>query len=94
MEKAAGWLDKAKGYIPSPSNRPVDAAAAVVTERKVERINIRNWQRKLSPKPDIEEEWMVYITGGNKSCYGRCAHADATWNVSFSNSLVYECLLV
>jgi hypothetical protein len=87
-EKAAGWLDKAKSYI--PNSGPVDvveAGAAHVAEQRVERINIRNWQRKLSPKLDTEEEWLVYVTGGNKSCFGRCGHADSTWNVSLSVSL-------
>lgn len=83
MEKAAGWFEQAKGYIPSGSG-PVDAGASYVAERRVERINIRNWERKLSPKLDTEEEWLVYVTGGNKSCFGRCGHADLTWNVSLS----------
>jgi len=29
-----------------------------------------------------EEEWVVYVTGGNKSCFGRCAEVDLTWNES------------
>ncbi|OAP64697.1 hypothetical protein AYL99_00669 [Fonsecaea erecta] len=91
-EKAAGWLDKAKSYIPNggaapsievpvPEN-PIEAGAATIAEHKVEKINVRNWQRKLSPKPDTEEEWMIYLTGGNKTCFGRCAHVDAMWNES------------
>lgn len=91
MEKAAEWLDKAKGYIPNSGSGAADAAdagPAYIGERRVERINIRNWQRKLSPKLDTEEEWLVYVTGGNKSCFGRCGHADSTWNVSLSASVL------
>ncbi|OQV07655.1 hypothetical protein CLAIMM_12058 [Cladophialophora immunda] len=93
-EKAAGWFDKAKSFIPSggggaapavsvpvPPN-PVEAGAAKVAENKVEKINVRNWQRKLSPKPDTEEEWMIYLTGGNKTCFGRCGPVDTVWNES------------
>lgn len=82
MGKANEWLDKAKSFL--PNSGPVEAGAAYIAERRVERINIRNWQRKLSPKLDTEEEWLVYVTGGNKSCFGRCGHADATWNVSLA----------
>jgi len=84
-DKAAGWFDKAKSYIPSvtPSvPNPIDAGAAAVADRKVVRINIRNYQRLLKPKIEAEEEWLVYLTGGNKTCFGRCGKADAAWNVS------------
>ncbi len=93
-DRAFGWFDKAKSYIPSiPIPDPIDAGASEVAARKVERINIRNWQRKLAPKPDGEEEWMVYVTGGNKSCFGRCTGVDAVWNVRSSLSLAqWHCL--
>ena len=80
-DKAAGWLDKAKQYIPSGVPNPVDAGAAQVAQRVVERVNIRNFERKVSPKIDTEEEWMIYMTGGNKSCFGRCTPVDLKWNV-------------
>ena len=83
-DKAAGWFDKAKSFIPSGIPNPIDAGASAVAARKVERINIRNWQRKLSPKLEGEEEWMVYLTGGNKSCFGRCGDVDLVWNVCSS----------
>ncbi|ETI24334.1 hypothetical protein G647_03703 [Cladophialophora carrionii CBS 160.54] len=90
-DKAAGWFDKAKSYVSSavPSAipvpeipHPIDAGAAKVAENVVEKINVRNWQRKLSPKLDAEEEWMIYLTGGNKSCYGRCGPVNTVWNES------------
>lgn len=83
-EKAAGWFDKAKSYIPSgtPSiPNPVQAAAGAFASKKVQKINIRNYQRILRPKVEGEEEWLVYLTGGNKTCFGRCERADAAWNV-------------
>lgn len=86
FEKASGWFDKAKSYIPTAVPNPVEAGAAKFADQRVERINIRNWERKLGPKLDTEEEWMVYMTGGNKSCFGRCGPVDVVWNVSLDNS--------
>jgi PTH2 family peptidyl-tRNA hydrolase len=74
-------FDKVKDFIPSSFPDPVDAGAAKVAGQIVERITIRNFNRKLSPKLDGEEEWMVYFTGGNKSCFGRCEPVDQVWNV-------------
>lgn len=90
--KATEWLDKAKSFLPNQG--PVEAGAAYVSERRVERINIRNWQRKLAPKLDTEEEWLIFVTGGNKSCFGRCGHAEATWNVSLSRLPPASAMLV
>lgn len=84
-DKAEGWLNKAKAYVASAAPEipnPIDAGAAKVAATKVEKINIRNYQRKLVSKPTGEEEWMIYITGGNKTCHGRCERADTTWNAS------------
>lgn len=83
---AAGLFDKAKSFIPSGVTvDPIDAGAAKVADSRVERLNIRNFQRKLSPKPDHEEEWVVFITGGNKTCFGRCDPVDLKWNVRKRN---------
>ncbi|KIW68296.1 hypothetical protein PV04_04252 [Phialophora macrospora] len=93
-DKAAGWFDKAKSYvsnaIPSAAvpvatpeiPHPLDAAAAELAGNVVEKITIRNWQHKLAPKLDAEEEWMIFLTGGNKSCYGRCGLVNTAWNES------------
>lgn len=84
-EKAQGWFDKAKSYIPSvtPSiPNPIDAGAAAVAAKNVQKVNIRNYHRLLAPKVEGEEEWLIYATGGNKSCFGRCGKADLAWNVS------------
>lgn len=77
---SADIIDKAKEYIPDIPN-PIDAGAGKVAQYKVEKINERNFQRKLGPKPDTEEEWMIYLTGGNKTCFGFCDEVDLKWNV-------------
>ncbi|KIW18223.1 hypothetical protein PV08_02511 [Exophiala spinifera] len=84
-DQAAAWFDKAKAYLPNAAAvvpNPIDAGAAQVADSRVEKINLRNWKSKLGPKLDTEEEWMVYMTGGNKSCFGRCGKVDLTWNES------------
>lgn len=83
-EKAQQWFDVAKSYIPSgvPSiPNPVDAGAAAVAGNKVQKISIANFERVLAPKPEGEEEWLIYTTGGNKTCFGRCGKVDLAWNV-------------
>ena len=87
-DRAAAWLDKAKSYIPNGVPDPIDAGAAKVAGKVVERINVRNWQRKLSPKPDTEEEWMLYLTGGNKTCFGRCGPVNEKWNVRDATTML------
>ena len=84
-EKAAGWFDKAKSYIPSgtPSiPNPINTGAAYVADKKVQKISIQNYKRLLTPSFDGGEEWLIYVTGGNKSCFGRCGKANLAWNVS------------
>lgn len=84
-EKAAAWFDIAKSYIPTgaPSiPNPVQAASGIFANKKVQKINIRNYQRFLRPKVEGEEEWVIYLTGHNKTCFGKCERADAAWNVS------------
>lgn len=84
-EKAAGWFDKAKSFIPSvtPSiPNPVNAAAAGIAASKVQQITRANYRSILAPKASGEEEWLVYLTGGNKTCFGRCDKVDRVFNVS------------
>jgi hypothetical protein len=91
-----GFLGKIKDafkaastYIPSaiPSVVPdaVDADASKVPPRAVHNLNLTNWKDIVSPTASAKstgpEPWMVYITGGNNTCYGLCDEADAAWNV-------------
>lgn len=82
-DKASDLWNNVKSYIPSASESTTSDAADIITSAyPVEKINVRNYQRKLAPKPDGEEEWLVYMTGGNKSCLGNCADSDLAWIVS------------
>jgi hypothetical protein len=90
-DKLKGWFNKAQAYIPSsvPSiiPDPLDAGAAKVAKQFVHPLNLSNWKDVLSPSADAQratpEEWMVFLTGGNKTCYGQCGDAVGAWNVRF-----------
>ena len=95
LDQVKGWFSKATvaassyaSSVPAASSvpNPVNAAASVVADGFVERLTLENHRELLKPgsataNPGIEE-WMLFVTGGNKSCLGRCGHAEAEWNRS------------
>lgn len=87
----AGIFNKIKDvvlpYLPNsiPSN-PVDAGAAKFANTAVHKLHLDDWKDIVKPSPAASknsepEHWMVYLTGGNKTCLGFCDTADAAWNV-------------
>lgn len=97
MDQVKGWYAKASEaasqYIPSPppppsvpSFNPVDAGAAAVAGAAVKTLTVENYKDVLAAggatsSPGVEE-WMVFVTGGNKTCFGLCGHAESQWNRS------------
>lgn len=77
-------LDKVKSYIPGLAQEPVAAGAAKVAAANVTPLTNSNWEEVLSPKTTSPgqgpETWMVFVSGGNKTCYGRCAKVEEAWN--------------
>lgn len=76
-------LPKAPSTIPSIPN-PVVAASAKVADYRVTSLDKDNYAQVLVPgaataSPGIEE-WMIFVTGGNKTCYGLCTRAETAWN--------------
>ncbi|KAJ8608702.1 hypothetical protein MRB53_039504 [Persea americana] len=68
-----------------PTSRSTSAAAKIA-ELKVVPITLDNWKTTLHPgaataSPGIES-WMIFVTGGNKTCYGLCKHSEEVWNQS------------
>ena len=83
--QAAAWFNKAKAFVDNSLNvasHPIEAAADKVADATVVNITQRNWERRLSPQLDGPTEWLLLVTGGNKSCFGRCGPAEEAWNVS------------
>ena len=67
---------------------PVEHAAARVAAQNVVPLNLQNWHAVLASGASTSkmepEVWWVYVTGGNKTCFGMCDKADKAWNVSDS----------
>lgn len=94
MDQVKGWFAKASETISSaipsaPSMsipNPVASGAAKVASLKVERLTLENHDKLLKPgaataSPGVEE-WMIFVTGGNKTCYGMCQRAEEAFNES------------
>jgi PTH2 family peptidyl-tRNA hydrolase len=82
-DRVQGWFNRAKSYLPTAT--PVIPAVEKVVEQKVHEktvtpFNLTNWQSILAPsaKP---QDWLVFVTGGNKTCFGRCGQAEKSFNV-------------
>ncbi|KAL7911138.1 hypothetical protein GGI35DRAFT_478511 [Trichoderma velutinum] len=70
-------LGQASSYIPTPNK--YDAAAAEASKAGPMKLSVlaqHNWEDTLyapvAPGAKTPEEWWILITGGNKTCFGRC----------------------
>ena len=85
-DQAQAWFEKAKSFIPSSPPNPVEFGAAEFAKGRVHKITHTNYEQKLKPTSqnpaDGPEEWMILVTGGNKTCFGRCGDIETAWNVS------------
>ncbi|KAK5119299.1 hypothetical protein LTR85_007655 [Meristemomyces frigidus] len=94
LDQVKGWFAAASSSISSaapsaPSASipdPIASGAAKIADLKVERLTLENYKDLLKPGAAIAspgiEEWMVFVTGGNKTCFGRCGKAETAWNES------------
>ena len=91
FEKFNSWVSTAKSYIPSPdaAKHPAQASSASIAAHTIHPITTHNWRTVLNryqlPAEQTGggeiENWMVQITGGNKTCGpGRCESLDAMFN--------------
>lgn len=81
-DRVQGWFNKAKEYLPTAAPAaPIEKMAEKVTEKRVTQLNLGNWQSILTPG-DKQQDWFVFVTGGNKTCFGRCERADKAFTVS------------
>ena len=81
-DRVQGWFNQVKSYVPTaaPVAAPIEKLAEKVTEKSVTHVSMDNWQSILSPGPKAED-WLIYTTGGNKTCFGRCGTADKAFKV-------------
>ncbi|TKA82699.1 hypothetical protein B0A55_01271 [Friedmanniomyces simplex] len=76
----------ASSAIPSSISipNPAASAAAAFAATKVPRLTLENQKSLLVPSSTVggPEEWLLFVTGGNKSCFGLCESAERAWNES------------
>lgn len=90
IEQAGDWLSSLRGYIPTtvpaiPSavKSPAAASYSKIAALKVTSLTMSNYESVLTPdpkSPKSPQEWMVFISGGNKTCGGACSRLERAWN--------------
>lgn len=81
-DRVQGWFNKAKAYVPTAvPAAPIEKLAETVSEKSVTPVTLQNWESILTPGTQ-EEDWFIFITGGNKTCFGRCDRAEKAFKVS------------
>lgn len=81
-DRVQGWFNQVKSYVPTAvPAAPIEKLAEKVSEKTVTHVSLNNWQSILAPGPK-EADWLIFTTGGNKTCFGRCAQAEKAFNVS------------
>lgn len=86
MDQAKGWFDQVKSFIPQaasvaePAQQAVHHTTSKVPEQAVTYLNIKNYKDVLEPSTQ-PQEWLLFFTGGNKTCFGRCLRAEHAFNV-------------
>jgi hypothetical protein len=88
--------DKLKGYwnkitaavteaVPAAPSSPIAAGSAKIAEKVQSELTLENWQQVLTADPTVStpttQDWVVYINGGNVSCFGLCGNTTRAWNV-------------
>ena len=89
-------LDKIKGYfvqataaissaVPAAPSAPIKAASAKAAEQIQHELTLENWKEVVTVDPTTSvpttQDWLVYITGGNATCFGLCGNTTQAWNV-------------
>lgn len=91
FERFKGFLNKATAAVSSaipaaPSAPIVEVAEAKVVEAVQHPLTLENWKEVLTVDPSVStpttQDWLIYITGGNSTCFGLCSDADKAWNAS------------
>jgi len=75
------WFDTAKSYVETTINPPTMAASSTISSLKVTELTASNWQSTLKTSSATgPENWMILISGGNKTCGGECVGVEEAWN--------------
>ncbi|XPS71939.1 Aminoacyl-tRNA hydrolase [Ascochyta lentis] len=93
LDKVKGFFNQATASVasvipsaPSVPSAPVEAAAAKAAAVVQYNLTLENWKEVLTVDPTVSapatQEWLIFVTGGNSTCYGFCGPAEKAWNAS------------
>jgi hypothetical protein len=104
-DKLMGWFNQASAAVAGAAASvapkipaPADAARGKAADALQTTLTLENWKDVLTvdptSSPPTTQEWLVYITGGNTTCYGFCGNATKAWNVRTDQSRIfnYRCI--
>ncbi|KAJ4255557.1 hypothetical protein NW762_009554 [Fusarium torreyae] len=82
-------------YIPNPGHHdPVAAAEAKAGSMRLNVLTLENWKQTLyepvSAGATTPEEWWLLVSGGNKTCYGRCGNVEQAFNETAAKFALLE----
>ena len=91
IEQATSWIQSLRGYIPTsvpsvvPSaiKSPIASTASKISALKITPLTISNYEAELTPDPNSPQspqEWMVFVSGGNRTCGGYCDRLEREFN--------------
>jgi hypothetical protein len=93
IDRIKGFFNQAaatvSSAVPSVPSNPISAAknkAAAKAAAAIQHpINLKNWREVLTVDPTVSapttQDWLIYATGGNTTCFGMCANTTMAWNV-------------
>ena len=93
LDKIKGYFTQATAAVssalPSVPSSPVEAAknsaAAKAASAIQHPITLENWKEVLTvdptASPPTTQDWLIFTTGGNSTCFGLCGNATRAWNV-------------
>ena len=90
LDKLKGFLNKAtaavSSAVPSASFNAATANAASKAAEAIQYpLTLENWKEVLTVDSTVSvpttQDWLVFVTGGNTTCFGFCGNATKAWNV-------------
>lgn len=89
LERVQPYVNKAISFVTSFTGQSETGGSQTAPNPQVRELKLNNWEGILRnegrhPVGSVEP-WMIYITGGNKTCLG-CSSIDAAWDVRINSS--------
>ena len=93
LDRVKGYFNKAtaavSSAIPAVPTAPIDDATVKAASKAAAAIQypitLENWKEVLTvdptASPPTTQDWLIFATGGNSTCFGLCGNATKAWNV-------------